>query len=424
MTLWPPSFKTRKRSATDGARTEEARQAREADAADSQWPDEPWTGTGALPQRSGSGFLPLRRPPRFSRRVIRLTVLFGLLAASALAVGLWTNHRSQHVLSRAAVVRSDITEVGTRYDGVVASMEAKPGDRVKSGQILGRLANATLQAQETETLAQIEGLEIGLRVERLAIAHERASRGVKLQEVKATAVAVKSQVGAARLRAAEAQDHRAQRETLVASSLISKEAMRQEEARARIAGELVSVAEAQAAAAQSAVRSAELDVVSLAVREERLQVLAAEVRATHARLARIRADLESALIRAPDDGAVIRWLIKSGGSVRVGSPVVSMTTGGPLWVEAWVDEDELSRIQVGSPAVVMLASQPRKEFRGVVERIGITSDLELPLSVVPEPRTTRMRSAPVVGVQVRLLDASEAFIPGLSAAVAIQTAKR
>ena len=367
--------------------------------------------------------LRLQRPTRFGRRFIRLAVLLGLLTASALAVGLWTNHLSQNVLSRAAVVRGDITEVGTRYDGVVAAMEAKPGDRVKSGQILGRLADATLRAQETETLAQIEELESELRAERSAIAHERTSRAVKLQEVDAKAVALKSQVGAARLRSTEAQDRRAVRETLVASGFISKEAMREDEARARITGVLVSVAEADAAAAQSVVRSAKLDVLYLDVREQRLEVLAAQARAAQARLARIRADLEFALIRAPDDGTVIRWLIKAGGSVRVGNPIVSMTTGGPLWIEAWVDEDELSRIQIGSPAVVKLPSQPRKEFQGIVERIGITSDLELPLSVVPESRTSRMRSAPVVGVQVRLLDVSEAFMPGLSAAVTIHTAQ-
>lgn len=76
-------------------------------------------------------------------------------------------------------------------------------------------------------------------------------------------------------------------------------------------------------------------------------------------------------------------------------------------------------MNVGSVAKVTLQSFPEREFTGVVDKIGLTTDFEMPPSEVPQPRFARMRGAPVVGVGIRLQNPPAELLPGLSVVVGI-----
>ena len=99
--------------------------------------------------------------------------------------------------------------------------------------------------------------------------------------------------------------------------------------------------------------------------------------------------------------------------------MVNMVIGSDRWVEAWIDEDELEQVHIGSTAKVTFPSLPGKQFEGVIERIGATTDLEEPVVAVPEPRTTRIHSAPIIAAIIRLSNPPASLLPGLSAVVDI-----
>lgn len=348
-----------------------------------------------------------------------------MLLVLALVVGFWAQHQSQHVTSRNAVVRGQLTEIGTRLSGVLAAVEVREGERVKTGQVLARLDDRHLRSDEHEAQAQLEGLEREVRLERSTIDNERLKHATRMQEATAKAAAATAEVAAARSRADEAREFHNVRLRLLESKMMSAEAVRDAESKYRTALALLSVAQANEIAVKSAERNARLEATSIDLREQRIEVLLANVRAAEARRARAQADIEGALIRAPGDGAVIRWLIRAGGSVEVGKPIVSMSIGRDVWIEAWIDEDEIHRVKVGSTAVVTLPSHAGREFAGVVESIGLTTDFEQPAANLPpinapQPRIARMRVAPTVGVLVRLNDAPQLLLPGLSAVVAIR----
>ena len=156
------------------------------------------------------------------------------------------------------------------------------------------------------------------------------------------------------------------------------------------------------------------------IRERRVGSLEADLLSAEARLMGTEADLEGAVIRAPADGAVVRRIIQPGGSVEVGQPIISMWLGNDVWIEAWIDEEDIGFVKLGSKAMVTLHSVPGRDFEGVVDKIGLATDLEIPESEVPQPRNTRMSGAPVVGVRIRLDDPPLDLLPGLSAVVAIE----
>jgi RND family efflux transporter MFP subunit len=195
-----------------------------------------------------------------------------------------------------------------------------------------------------------------------------------------------------------------------------------EEARAKVAAARVQVE----AARRTHAMQRELYEVGGASRAElngadsERRVREADVLAAQARVTRAETELESAAIRAPQSGAIVRRIVQPGGAVEAGQPVVAMWLGTDVWVEAWIDEEDLGLIRRGGPASVTFHAFPGQEFTGVVERVGLATDLELPDSVVPQPRFARMRTAPVVGVRIRLDAPPPHLLPGLSASVAIR----
>jgi multidrug resistance efflux pump len=367
--------------------------------------------------RSGSG--PSTHPAGVSRRLVRWLVVSLTLMMLIIALWVFSTHRVQNVISRHAFVKTELTSVGARFDGRVASVEVTPGTRVNAGQIIARLDDSHLLAQEVEAKANIASLERTLVQETAAIEQERKTLAVASQETKARAEATRSEVQAAKIRVAETQEYWRIRQELFKSGMISAEALREANLKRQLAQEQLVAAQNNASAADAAVRNAELNIAGIAIRQQRLGILSSEINAAKGKLARVQADLASTIIKAPTDGMIVRWLVNSGGSIRVGTPIVSMVIGSDRWVEAWIDEDELEHAHIGGAAMVSFPSLPGKQFEGVIERIGVTTDLEEPVVAVPEPRTTRIRSAPIIAVVIRLLNPPGELLPGLSAIVDI-----
>ncbi|MDJ0867267.1 MAG: HlyD family efflux transporter periplasmic adaptor subunit [Myxococcota bacterium] len=357
-----------------------------------------------------------RRP----RRILMgsLGALAGVAVLAPLL--LWAHYRATHVVSRDAVVRGHIADVGSRMDGVIHSIEVDTGDHVATGEVIARLQDAHFEARVRQARSQLEKATRELEVERLAIANERVRLASALREVSARSSAAQAEVGAAQSLAQEAQRRMELQRSLASRGLVAEERARTAETEHRTALARVAASAAERTAAEAARELARVESEGLAVREKRISVLEAEIAAFRAELAVAEADLEGAVIRAPDDGAVVRRIVEPGGAIVVGEPVVSLWIGEELWVEAWIDEDELGELGIGSEATVTLNSYPDREFRGVVETIGVSTDYELPDSEVPQPRHERMRDTPVIGVRIRLQETDAELFPGLSAVVGIR----
>ncbi len=346
-------------------------------------------------------------------------VLIGTLLAFLLPLGLWANYRSTHVVSRDAVVRSHIADVGARLDGVVKTVEVDAGDRVQAGQVVARLEDSLYAARVTQTRSQLEKASRELEVEHLAIENERQRLASSLRGVSADLSAARAAVQASESRAEEAMRQVELQRSLVSRGLVPAERARTAETELRTAQALTAKARAEASAASAGEDLAQVESRGLGVREKRVSVLESEIATLQAKVAMAEANLEGTIIRAPDSGAVVRRIVQPGGSTSVGQPIISLWVGGDIWVEAWVDEDDLGNVSVGSVATVTFKSYPDREFSGVVESLGVSTDIELPDTEVPQPRSKRMRDAPLIGVRIRLDDPATDLFPGLSAVVGI-----
>ncbi len=358
-------------------------------------------------------------PPRWRRIASRSLLVAGLVAV-LLPLALWIHYRSTHVISRDAVVRSHIADVGARVDGVVASVEVDAGDQVSAGQVVARIEDSNFRAKARQAGSQLERAIQKLEVERLAIENERQRLSGSFREVSAGLSAARAGVQAAESRAEEAQRQVELQKSLVAQGLVPAERLRTSENELRTARALAAAARAEASAAVAGEDLARVASQGLTVREKRIAVLQSEIAALRADVSAAEANLEGTIIRAPDNGAVVRRIVQPGGSTTVGQPIISLRIGEDIWVEAWLDEDDLADVAIGSQAIVTFTSYPDREFPGVVESLGASTDLELPNSAVPQARGDRMRGTPLISARIRLDEPVEGLFPGLSAVVGIR----
>ncbi|MFN0058045.1 MAG: HlyD family secretion protein [Planctomycetota bacterium] len=354
-------------------------------------------------------------------RPLRWTLLLVTLFAFAAPAYLWYEHRMGFVTSKNAAVRAHLADIGARLSGQVAEVRVDVGDRVRAGQVLVELEDRHLRAEVEKSRADVAVLERTLEAEQVVIGLERRENEHRKIDGAAQLTASEARAKAVKLEADDAHHNYTFKEALFEKDgLVSVEVVRAAEDRWRTAEARGEEARADAiVSAKSVDRELRLAETSLRVRETNLMVLEAQLLGARARLSRAEADLQSAAVRAPRDGAVVRRIVQPGGSVEVGQPIISIWLEESSWVEAWIDEEDLGFVSTGSEATVTFPSLPGQEFAGVVDRIGLATDFEIPEAEVPQPRFKRMRGTPVVGVRILLRTPPSNLVPGLSAVVSI-----
>ena len=79
-------------------------------------------------------------------------------------------------------------------------------------------------------------------------------------------------------------------------------------------------------------------------------------------LAYRKALLADTEIVAPFDGLIVQRHRDPGDIAVPGSPVLSLVSTKELWITAWVDETEMSRVAVGQPARVAVSLGARSRL--------------------------------------------------------------
>ncbi len=364
---------------------------------------------------------PAQPPQRAARRRYFLAIAGALCLAGAVAtVGVWWHYQSTHVVTRNALVRSHLSELGIRGEGVIAQVFVRAGDTVRKGDLLATLENAHLLAQRAQIEAQLKTLEQRIVVDEAALEIASQSARVSLLRAESEYRQMQAEAEAARIQAEDSEAFHAARQALQSDGAVSAEIIRDAAAKAAMSASLAAAAEAAMAGSYSDLEAARLAEEEAALLEGELLVLKARREESLAELQRIDADIESTRVTAPADGAVVRRLAQPGMAVNTGMPLLSLWLTEDTWIEAWIPEEQLGDLQPGSAVSVSFPALPHAEFPGRLERVGLATDFEMPMDYLPQTREARMRPTPQIGVQVRLDAAPDLVRPGMSAVVDIR----
>ncbi len=104
--------------------------------------------------------------------------------------------------------------------------------------------------------------------------------------------------------------------------------------------------------------------------EAQLAIDLAEVETAHAELGVIENQLTNMVIKAPMDGVVTKRWLTSGEIVQPGQAILTVHDIDNVWVTAHFEETKITKIRVDTPVAISVDAHPGNTFAGKVARIG------------------------------------------------------
>jgi multidrug resistance efflux pump len=109
--------------------------------------------------------------------------------------------------------------------------------------------------------------------------------------------------------------------------------------------------------------------------------------------------------------------VRPGDLVAPNTPVATLLERDQIYIRIYIPETEIGRVKLGQPAEVRVDSFPDKVFNGVVEQINQQAEF-LPRNV--QTRSERVHQ--VIGVKIRVNDATNSIRSGMASDVKLKTA--
>lgn len=323
----------------------------------------------------------------------KLPIALVVVALALVAAGAWW-FKSRPGNGNALVLYGnvDIRQISLAFEGSgrVTELRVDEGDRVKAGDVLGRLDTRTLALQAEQAQAQI-----GVQQQTLT----RLRNGSRPQEI----AQERSRLAAAEADALRAgQDHA--RLQGIATSTQGRGVSAQDLDRASSA---LQVARAKVAEQREALRLAELGP-----RAEDVAGAEAQLKAAQAQLALLQHQIAQGELRAPADAVVRSRLLEPGDMATPQRPVFALALTQPKWVRVYVGEPDLGKVRPGMAARVVTDTRPDRPIAGKVGYISSVAEF------TPKPvQTEELRTSLVYEVRVLVEDPADALRLGQPATV-------
>jgi multidrug resistance efflux pump len=368
-----------------------------------------------------------------------------LLGAVALALGFFRPFRQQaRALQLPGVVEIQEVRLGSKIGGRVDRVEISEGAFAEPGQALVFLAVPELQAQRQQLQARLLQAEADL---------EKARNGPRAEEKQAAQAALEAararwQRLKAGYREEEKRQARSDLDTAEADLKLAREdfdrveRLYRQASSARAEYDAARAARDRALGRQTAAR-AHLDMLQAGSRPEDIaeaaaqlkqaqanydlllagtrseDLAAAEARAAEARgkLNEIDANLEEAIVRAPEHLLVEVVGVRKGDLVQPNQPILRVLRANDLWVKAYVPEPELGQVRLNQRAEVTVDAYPEKRFQGKVTYIAAESEFT-PRNV----QSAEERHHQVFAIKVHVPDPQGIFKSGMAAQVTLPLA--
>lgn len=322
------------------------------------------------------------------KKIIPVIAIIAVVLASIA----WLRQNGQQVQTELTLHGNvDIRQVELAFNanGRIAQIMVQEGDQVKAEQLLARLDTERLRLSLAQADAQASA-------QRAVVGRYRAgSRPEEISQARA-------QRDAAQAAAEDAEAYYKRQIELVARNFVSQ----QQADSARFARDK---AQQQLKAAQEA-----LHLTELGPRKEDIAAAQARLDADEATLAVIRRDIQEGSLYAPADGVIENRILEPGDLASPQKPVLTLALTDPLWVRAYLPENALGRVPIGTPAWVQTDSQPDKRYRAWIGYVSPSAEFT-PKAV----ETTEIRTSLVYQVRVFVCDGRDALRQGMPATVVI-----
>jgi len=243
-------------------------------------------------------------------------------------------------------------DVAAKFGGRIDAITVKEGDFVSAGQPLARMQVSTLEAQLAEAEASHQEAIHGIAAAKAQIALRQSD----VAAAQALVMQRQAEFDAANLRLKRSQ-------SLAGQGATPRQQLDDDRSAALSAEAGLTAARAQVIAAQAAVEAAEAQHVGAQSR----------ARAAEATVARIRADLEDAVLRAPRDGRVQFLVAQAGEVIPAGGKVMNLVDLSDVYMTFFLPEVETGRLALGGEARIILDAAPNYVIPAQISFVSSTA---------------------------------------------------
>jgi HlyD family secretion protein len=283
------------------------------------------------------------------------------------------------------IIAAHKIELASKVSGRVAWIGVEKGDKVKQGQVLGRLEDEEFRARVTEAQGQLNSLKAQLT------ALENGSRPEETARSQADLEQVRADLENARVTLNRTR-------SLVDQGIMSRQTL--DDAQARYDAQVARFASFEKTHA----------LVRKGPRQEEIDAMRAQVKQAEGSLAFAQTQLDNTVITAPISGAILERNVERGEFVSTGfvgdrgakGYVVSLADLNDLQVELDISQNDFAKLGPRQPGVVMADAYPDRKYQGEITEIS------------PEAN----RSKATVQVKVKVLKPDEFLRPEMNASVA------
>jgi multidrug resistance efflux pump len=223
-----------------------------------------------------------------------------------------------------------------------------------SGEVIDVLAGINEILEEDQPIVEIDPRDTELALKRARAELESATQNVEAGGEKV----ISAQARVAEARADLVYDQRQTARILSLYKSGIKSNADADRARARLAQ-----AEARVAAAKAELESARQQ---LGIEGEDNP----HIRAAASALSAARLDLARTTVRAPSRGVITNLRVEVGHVAAAGQPIATFISARDVWIEAYMRENSLGRIDPGDPVDLVLDVAPGRVFAGEVVSVG------------------------------------------------------
>ncbi|MEW6718391.1 MAG: efflux RND transporter periplasmic adaptor subunit [Chloroflexota bacterium] len=276
-------------------------------------------------------------------------------------------------------------QVSSEVGGVVEALLVEEGDSVSAGQVILRLASASLEAARDQAEAGVTAAQAALE------AVNELPREVEVSV--AEAYVAKSE---AKLISAQAS---------LDMLYVVYDPLDPPDMELHAAQALVVLARAEVKLAEARLAQVKADP-----RAEEIEVVQAQWDEAEANLRLVELQIERLTLTAPVDGVIGQVLINFGEVAIPGVPLIQVIDLSQLILTIYVPVSQVALISLGDEVIVTVDAYPEKIFKGIVYRIADQAQFT-PTNVQTQEERVKL----VFAVEVLLEEASGLLKPGMPA---------
>jgi len=373
---------------------------------------------------------PAKKKGSKARFILPILLLGALGGAAWYGYEWWTNGRFM-VETDDAYIQADVSTLGIKVAGYVASVPVQNGDRVKAGDVIVKLDDtdyrSALDAAKAKRATQTATID---RISQQIVAQKAAvdSAAAGIEAANAGVDSANAGVDSANAEVTRAASAFERAKALAVQSFGSKATLDQatadrDRAAAGIASAKAAVSNAKAAvtSAKAAFAAAKANLTVIEAQKDEAEQGAKELDVA---VTKAQNDLDATVVRAPNDGIVGNRTAQAGQYVAPGSRLMALVPLQSIYIAANFKETQLGPLVAGQKVEITVDSLSGQTFEGVVGKTSPASGSVFSL-LPPENATgnfTKITQRVPVRIEVPAdLAVSGKLLPGLSAIVTVDS---